>query len=64
MDMGMNPRHGDLAQLGVTIDRTPYPSPTKSTGSPECATSPADTPTSNTPPSTPSTTRDTPRTAP
>lgn len=26
MDMGMNPRHGDLAQLGVTIDRTPYPS--------------------------------------
>lgn len=22
----MNPRHGDLAQLGVTIDRTPYPS--------------------------------------
>lgn len=26
MDMGMNPRHGDLVQLGVTIDRTPYPS--------------------------------------
>lgn len=24
MDMGMNPRHGDLIQLGVIIDRIPY----------------------------------------